>query len=498
MTPVTRRFLKHIATLLFYLVAQVSIGQGKIASSVVPNTDSVALLQQGPILDLSFGNEILDNSGRDYHGISPTPLKITGGPYGPGVVIGDNANDAVFIPGESINGLGDFTITFYVKLNGLQYHNNIISCANDKTANELIVAYNDLSDIKNGLLLTYKSQMHKFPRTEGVLSDLQWHKIVLIRSDNETTALIDGKVKGGTITISDGLLDVAPNGFVIGQDQDAIGGSFDFTQSMNGAIGELKIYDYAIDVLDISPTAYSACALAGTSCDDGDLNTLDDKEDGQCNCAGTPELISIKALSQHRASKNRYMTLSLISMFVIGLGAIYFISHKRRRDKINLEKRHLDERVKRESVEKELEYKKKELTAKALQLASKNDFLQSLEQEIGTLQSSIDGAVGKTTQRISRMINNDQLDDTEWDQFGKEFSSIHQAFMDELKAQYGDFSNTEWRLISLMKMNLSSKDIANILRISPDGVKKARYRLRKKMDLASEVDIQDYLISYRV
>ena len=158
----------------------------------------------------------------------------------------------------------------------------------------------------------------------------------------------------------------------------------------------------------------------------------------------------------------------------------------------------MDERVKRESVEKELEYKKKELTAKALQLASKNDFLQSLEQEIGTLQSSIDGAVGKTTQRISRMINNDQLDDTEWDQFGKEFSSIHQAFMDELKAQYGDFSNTEWRLISLMKMNLSSKDIANILRISPDGVKKARYRLRKKMDLASEVDIQDYLISYRV
>ena len=68
--------------------------------------------------------------------------------------------------------------------------------------------------------------------------------------------------------------------------------------------------------------------------------------------------------------------------------------------------------------------------------------------------------------------------------------------MDKLKAQYGDFSNTEWRLISLMKMNLSSKDIANILRISTNGVKKARYRLRKKMDLASEMDLQDYLISY--
>ena len=94
------------------------------------------------------------------------------------------------------------------------------------------------------------------------------------------------------------------------------------------------------------------------------------------------------------------------------------------------------------------------------------------------------------------MINNDQLDDEEWDQFGKEFSSIHQEWMDKLKSQYGDFSTTEWRLISLMKMNLSSKNIANILRISTNGVKKARYRLRKKMDLTSELDLQDYLISY--
>ena len=396
MTPVTRRLLKHIATLLFYMAAQVTLAHGKLDTSIVPTPVPVASLQKSPILDLSFGNEIIDNSGSDYHGNSPTPLKITDGPYGRGVVIGDNANDVVFIPGESINGLSDFTITFNVKLNGLKYHNNIISCANDKTANEFIVAYNDLSDRKNGLLLTFKSQMYKFPGTEGALSDLQWHKIAFIRSDNITIALIDGTVRGGTITISDGLLDVASNGFVIGQDQDAIGGSFDFTQNMNGAIGGLKIYDYAFDVLDISPTAYSACALEGTPCDDGDLTTLDDKQDGQCNCAGIPELISIKALSQHRASKNRYMTIGLISMFVIGIGAIYFISYKRKRDKIKLEQRHLKERVKRESVEKELEYKKKELTAKALQLASKNEFLQSIENEIGTLRSSIDSSVSNT------------------------------------------------------------------------------------------------------
>ena len=186
----------------------------------------------------------------------------------------------------------------------------------------------------------------------------------------------------------------------------------------------------------------------------------------------------------------------LVLLALTALATIYSLTQRSKKKQVLLSKEKAIELEKRKHAEEELEYKKKELTAKALQLASKNEFLHSLEQEIGTLQSSIDGAVGKTAQRISRMINNDQLDDMEREQFGKEFSSIHQKWMDKLKAQYGDFSNTEWRLISLMKMNLSSKDIANILRISTNGVKKARYRLRKKMDLASEMDLQDYLISY--
>ena len=198
------------------------------------------------------------------------------------------------------------------------------------------------------------------------------------------------------------------------------------------------------------------------------------------------------------ASRKKSLWSGLVLLALTALAAIYSLIQRSQKKQALLSKEKAIELEKRKHAEEELEYKKKELTAKALQLASKNEFLHSLEQEIGTLQSSIDGTVGKTTQRISRMINNDQLDDTEWNQFGKEFSSIHQTFMDKLKAQYGDFSTTEWRLISLMKMSLSSKDIANILRISPDGVKKARYRLRKKMELASEVDIQDYLISYRV
>jgi DNA-binding CsgD family transcriptional regulator len=49
--------------------------------------------------------------------------------------------------------------------------------------------------------------------------------------------------------------------------------------------------------------------------------------------------------------------------------------------------------------------------------------------------------------------------------------------------------------MALLKMNLSSKEIANILNISAEGIKKARYRLRKKLSINSDETLQDMIIS---
>ena len=59
---------------------------------------------------------------------------------------------------------------------------------------------------------------------------------------------------------------------------------------------------------------------------------------------------------------------------------------------------------------------------------------------------------------------------------------------------YPEVSNNDLRLMSLLKMNLSSKEIANILNISVEGVKKVRYRLRKKLNLNTEESPQELVI----
>ena len=44
-------------------------------------------------------------------------------------------------------------------------------------------------------------------------------------------------------------------------------------------------------------------------------------------------------------------------------------------------------------------------------------------------------------------------------------------------------TGNDLRLIALIKVNLSSKDIATLLGISPDSLRVSRYRLRKKLNL---------------
>ena len=56
-------------------------------------------------------------------------------------------------------------------------------------------------------------------------------------------------------------------------------------------------------------------------------------------------------------------------------------------------------------------------------------------------------------------------------------------FQDELKQRYPNLTAYDLRLCTYLKANLSTKEIATLLNITPDSVKKAKHRLRKKLDI---------------
>jgi tetratricopeptide (TPR) repeat protein/DNA-binding CsgD family transcriptional regulator len=207
------------------------------------------------------------------------------------------------------------------------------------------------------------------------------------------------------------------------------------------------------------------------------------------------EIKDLNRKAEIQELRNKGLLGGLILLAISAFSITYSVLSKRKKDKLINEKEKALEIEKRKYAEKELEAKKKELTSKVLQLAKKNEFLSNLELEVDALKSNVDSSVNKSSGKIARMIRRDIANDTQWEQFDQEFSGIHKGFLQALTEEHGTFTKSEIRLISLLKMNLSSKEIAVILGISADGIKKARYRLRKKMNL-EDSQIQSYILSF--
>ncbi|WP_306640883.1 tetratricopeptide repeat protein [Sanyastnella coralliicola] len=149
--------------------------------------------------------------------------------------------------------------------------------------------------------------------------------------------------------------------------------------------------------------------------------------------------------------------------------------------------------LERGRLEDQLEFKNRELTSSALHLAQKNELLAQINQELKELEKKSNEQ--SETRALTQKIDFDKRIDNNWDEFTRTFTDINASFFANLQAQYGSLSKGELRLAALLKMNLSSKQIATILSISEDGVKKSRYRLRKKMELESNESLESVILA---
>ena len=181
-------------------------------------------------------------------------------------------------------------------------------------------------------------------------------------------------------------------------------------------------------------------------------------------------------------------SISNLQRLLLGIGLLlsligfYAIRQKMKRNKIEKEK-----------VDAELAFKKKELTTHALHLARKNETLENLKLKAQELKETENTGAGYN--QLIRSINFDLQDDNNWKNFSRYFEEVHKDFNSNVKSKYPSVTSNELRLLALLKMNLSSKEIASILNISGEGIKKARYRLRKKLDLTTEDSLQDLVLN---
>ncbi|MEM1327153.1 MAG: tetratricopeptide repeat protein [Bacteroidota bacterium] len=84
----------------------------------------------------------------------------------------------------------------------------------------------------------------------------------------------------------------------------------------------------------------------------------------------------------------------------------------------------------------------------------------------------------------------------DWVNFTAYFQHVHPNFFKRLKEQYPTITPNELNICALLKLNIQNKEMAQLLGISPDSVRKAQHRLSKKIDLTNHKSVRDYITVY--
>jgi DNA-binding CsgD family transcriptional regulator len=151
-------------------------------------------------------------------------------------------------------------------------------------------------------------------------------------------------------------------------------------------------------------------------------------------------------------------------------------------------------RLKNIKLEAEVEHNNAELASNTMNLLQKRELLNKIKDEIVKVQDEPES--DKKTKNIRRIIKiiNEQLEiNDDWERFSLYFDKVNNDYLKILKDNFPLLTPTDLKLCAYLRLNLSTKAIADLLNLSIRGVESSRYRLRKKLDLSNDVTLFDFL-----
>jgi AraC family transcriptional regulator, chitin signaling transcriptional activator len=145
-------------------------------------------------------------------------------------------------------------------------------------------------------------------------------------------------------------------------------------------------------------------------------------------------------------------------------------------------------------LEEDVIHKSKELANYTMLLVQKKDFFAEITDDLKELKDYLRNEESrKKLLEMFQKLNRHRIGEEYMEVFDVHFEKVHHNFFERLKELNPTLTKRELRLCAFVKMNLANKEIAPLLGISLRGVENARYRIRKKLDVANEDNFSAFL-----
>lgn len=218
---------------------------------------------------------------------------------------------------------------------------------------------------------------------------------------------------------------------------------------------------------------------------------------------------------EFRVKKPWFISNMMIVFYILFVSMIYFVYHNfiQRQNKQKLqqlehevelqkqlvrvkneaEKKEVEHSAEKQKLEQDVKNKTTELASRALSVASQNELLIELESIMNNID---DEAPAKIKKDISKILKEYNYNQNEWKVFDANLHELHEDFVERLAKAYPDLTSKDIRLAIFLRMNMTSKEIAPLMRKSFRSVELQRYRLRKKMKLSSKTNLSKFFVNF--
>ncbi|KAA1245823.1 triple tyrosine motif-containing protein [Aquimarina sp. RZ0] len=191
---------------------------------------------------------------------------------------------------------------------------------------------------------------------------------------------------------------------------------------------------------------------------------------------------------KHKIQKNKYYE-------TIEQRKIYLEKESKiKQEQYELEKE--IEKLKRDKLQIKILAKDKELVNNSIQVAKKNKVLKGIIHMLKDIdENRLDDHTKFQFNKLQKNITREVTTDNRWKDLEKHIKNVHFDFLKRLKEKHPTVSPRELDLCTYLLLNMSTKEIAEVMNISKGGVELARYRLRKKFKLHKKENLTGFLMS---
>lgn len=167
---------------------------------------------------------------------------------------------------------------------------------------------------------------------------------------------------------------------------------------------------------------------------------------------------------------------------------------KRQRMRLESEKEKEIISMRNEQLEESVFLKSKELATYSLIEARRNQVLQKLKETLSKTGFGKSGGMSKSDyDSLMSIIREGEFTEDNWERFYNNFDLIHKSFFRILIDKHPELTSNDLRVCAYLRLNMSTKELADVMGVTIKGAEAAKYRLRKKLNVHTSVPLNEYL-----